>query len=47
MKKIIIIAAVFLSTGILASCTKHVTENHTATVEPITALTKKDIGTAD
>lgn len=47
MKKIIITVAVFLSAGILTSCTKHATENHTATIEPITALTKKDIGTAD
>ena len=47
MKKIIIAAAAFLSTGILASCTKEAIVKPTATIERSTVSTKKDIGTAD
>ena len=47
MKKIIIAAALFLGTGILASCTKEVVVKPTARLEHSTVSTKKDIGTAD
>jgi hypothetical protein len=47
MKKIWIAAALFLGTGILASCTKQPHKQPTATLEHSTTWFKKDIGTAD
>jgi hypothetical protein len=47
MKKIIIAAALILSTGILPSCTKQAPVKTTATLERSTISTKKDVGTAD
>lgn len=47
MKKTVIAAALFLVTGILASCKKEATTKPTATIEHNTVSTKKDIGTAD
>lgn len=49
MKKIIIAAAIILTTAVLPSYTKQVTAKSTANVavEPALALVKKDIGTAD
>jgi len=49
MKKIIIAAAIILTTAVLPSYTKQVTAKATANilVDPSLALVKKDIGTAD
>ncbi|MES2266287.1 MAG: hypothetical protein V4520_05985 [Bacteroidota bacterium] len=49
MKKILIAAAIILSTAVLPSYTKQVTVKPTANIliEPSLALVKKDIGTAD
>ncbi|WP_374950914.1 hypothetical protein [Mucilaginibacter sp.] len=47
MKKVTIAAALFLSTGILASCSKQAAIKPTATIEQSTIATKKDAGTAD
>lgn len=49
MKKIIIAAAIILTTAVLPSYTKQVTVKPTAniTIDPSLALDKKDIGTAD
>jgi len=46
MKKIII-AAAFITTGILASCTKEVAQKPVVNFEHSTVANKKDIGTAD
>ncbi|MFD0792176.1 hypothetical protein ACFQZX_01030 [Mucilaginibacter litoreus] len=47
MKKIIIAAALILTSGILPSCTKEADVKPTARFEHSTVSTKKDIGTAD
>ena len=47
MKKLIIAAALILTTGILPSYTKQVTVKPAAIFEPGLATFKKDIGTAD
>ncbi|WP_162499869.1 hypothetical protein [Mucilaginibacter terrigena] len=47
MKKLIIAAALILTTGILPSYTKQVTVKPVATIEQSTMTFKKDIGTAD
>jgi hypothetical protein len=47
MKKIIIAAALFTSTGILASCKKEVAVSTTANVQQSSIVNKKDVGTAD
>ncbi|MET3979541.1 hypothetical protein ABIB62_002126 [Mucilaginibacter sp. UYP25] len=49
MKKIIIAAAIILTTAVLPSYTKQVSVKPTAiiTIDPSLALVKKDIGTAD
>jgi len=47
MKKTIIAAALFLSTGILVSCSKQATFKPLAVVELNSEPPKKDIGIAD
>jgi hypothetical protein len=48
MKKLIIVAALILTTGILPSYTKQVTVKPIMTIEQNNTMTfKKDIGTAD
>jgi len=48
MKKLIIVAALILTTGILPSYTKQVTVKPTViSIEPGLSTFKKDIGTAD
>jgi hypothetical protein len=47
MKKIIIAAALILTTAVLPSYTKQVAVKPAATFEPGMATFKKDIGTAD
>jgi hypothetical protein len=47
MKQLIIVLAIFISAGLLPSCTQQTNDHATASLEHNTDSFKKDLGTAD